>query len=303
MNSSATVREVNEFWNTEACGTHFVPESSSEKEFYEKFREYRYRTEWHIPLLVPFAETRGKRVLEIGTGNGADGAMFALNGADYTGVDLTDAALAATEKHFRVLGLQGTFVKQNAEQLSLPDDSFDFVYSHGVLHHTPSPQTAINQVWRVLKPGGKAVVMLYHKTSFNYIVRIMMYMRLRLLLKVLSRAGRWTRDRENLRKQLTGLRGNQDRKVWNIHYENFLREGWGYFSARRFVHHCTDGPECPIAFAYTKSEARQLFSKFHDVEMKAAHFPLRRYRAWIPFALEKFLAPKLGWYLFIFAQK
>src|SRR5262245_8746774 len=100
---------VHSFWNTEACGTHFVEGAANEREFFERFRDYRYRTEWHIPLLVPFAEAKGCKVLEIGTGNGADGVMFALNGANYTGVDLTEAALDATRKHFAVLGLSGTF--------------------------------------------------------------------------------------------------------------------------------------------------------------------------------------------------
>jgi ubiquinone/menaquinone biosynthesis C-methylase UbiE len=303
MNGGQTLQQVDEFWNTEACGTHFVSEFKDEKDFYERFREYRYRTEWHIPLLVPFAETRGKKVLEIGTGNGADGAMFALNGAAYTGVDLTDAALEATRKHFRVLGLDGTFLKENAEQLTIPDGTFDFVYSHGVLHHTPHPQKAIDEVWRVLKPGGRAIVMLYHKHSFNYVVRIMLWMRLRLLLKIFSSVGRWQSDRERLSDERTGLRGNQDRKVWDIHYHNFLKDGWSYLAARNFVHHCTDGPECPIAFAYSCREVRELFSKFRDVKTRVAHFPLRRYSRWIPFALEKALAPRLGWYLFIFASK
>src|SRR5213079_1228623 len=112
---------VRAFWNTEACGTHFVQESANTADFYEKFREQRYRTEWHIPLLVPFAEAKGKSVLEIGTGNGADGATFALNGANYTGVDLTETALEATRRHFEVLNLRGTFQRENAEQLSFPN--------------------------------------------------------------------------------------------------------------------------------------------------------------------------------------
>jgi ubiquinone/menaquinone biosynthesis C-methylase UbiE len=158
MKSEPGLSAVHDFWNTEACGTHFVERASHDREFFEKFREYRYRTEWHIPLLVPFAEAKGRKVLEIGIGNGADAVMFASQGADYTGVDLTEAALDATRRHFAVMGLPGTFQQENAEQLSFPDESFDWVYSHGVLHHTPNTQQAIDQVYRVLKPGGRAII-------------------------------------------------------------------------------------------------------------------------------------------------
>ncbi len=306
MESKLALKNVHAFWNTEACDTHVVKKYSDEKDFYEKFREYRYRTQWHIPLLVPFAAARGKTVLEIGTGNGADGAMFALNGAIYTGVDLTEAALEATRKHFKVLGLPGTFQLENAERLSFPGGSFDWVYSNGVLHHTPNTQAAIQEVWRVLEPGGQAIIMLYHKRSFNYFVRIMSYMRLRVLLKIMSRAGRWRADRQQLASdEILGVRGNEDRQIWDIHYRNFLKAGWGYLRAQNFIHHGTDGPECPIAYAFSKAEARKLFSRFQDVRMKVAHFPIRKYSSgrWMPFRAEKLLASFLGWYLIIFATK
>ena len=146
--------------------------------------------------------------------------------------------------------------------------------------------------------------MLYHKRSFNYLVRIMCYMRLRVLLKICLRAGSWKKDRIRARNQeLSGLRGNEDSGVWDVHYANFLREGWGYLRARNFVHHCTDGPDCPFAYAFSKAEATKLFAKFVNVRTSVAHFPLRRYHAWIPFGLEKALASRLGWYLFIFADK
>jgi ubiquinone/menaquinone biosynthesis C-methylase UbiE len=304
MGTEPNISNVHAFWNTEACGTHFVEHSIDGKDFFEQYREYRYRTEWHIPLLVPFAESSGKRVLEIGTGNGVEGVMFALNGADYTGVDLTEAALEATRKHFEVMGLRGMFLKENAEQLSFPDGSFDWVFSHGVLHHTPNPQLALNEVYRVLKPGGRAIIMLYHKHSFNYCFRIMTYMRLRVLLKILSRLGRWSRDRQDASTGvLRGLRGNQDRRIWQIHYQNFLERGWSYLRARNFIHHCTDGPECPVAYAFTKAQSRKLFSGFRDVQMTVAHFPLTKYSQKIPFAVEKLLARRIGWYLFISACK
>lgn len=300
----AQLSDVDAFWKTEACGTHFVPDSKDLADFYQKFREQRYRTEWHIPLLIPFAEAKGKSVLEIGTGNGADAAMFALNGARYTGVDLTDAALEATRKHFDVLGLNGEFQRENAEALNFPNETFDWVYSHGVLHHTPNPQRAVDEVWRVLKPNGRAIIMLYHKHSFNYCVRIMLYMRARVLMNILSRFGKWADDRATLKTNtVVGVRGNQRPEIWDIHYQNFLKRGWSYLKADNFVHHCTDGPECPIAFAFSKNEARQLFAKFRDVNFRVAHFPLRRYSRYFPFAVERFLARTMGWYLFVFAVK
>ena len=299
-----SISRVHSFWNTEACGTHFVEHAASEKEFFEKFREYRYRTEWHIPSLVPFAEAKDQKVLEIGTGNGAEAVMFAVNGAIYTGVDLTEAALEATQRHFAVMGLKGTFQQENAEQLSFANESFDWVFSHGVLHHTPNVQAALDEVHRVLRTNGRAIVMLYHKRSFNYFLRIMTYMRVRALFKILSRTGRWKQDRQKATAEsLRGVRGNEDKQIWEIHYQNFLRDGWRYLRARNFLHHCTDEPECPVAYAFSKGEARKLFAKFRDVRMSLAHFPLRKYSTGIPLAVEKFVAARMGWYLFIFARK
>lgn len=294
---------VHEFWNTEACGSHFVGEKRGSREFFCKYREFRYDSEWHIPLLVPFSETRGKAVLEIGCGNGADGTLFAQAGAIYTGVDLTNAAVEATRQHFEALGLKGNFQIEHAEDLSFPDECFDFVYSYGVLHHTANPNQAFSEVWRVLKPGGKAVLMLYHRHSFNYYIRIMGYMRLRLLWHVLSRAGRLQKDRDHLSTALKGLRGNQGPSVWQVHYENFLRTGFSYLKSENFVHHATDGPECPFAYVFDRGDAQRVFGKFAKVETRTAHFPLRKYTSGVPRSIEQWLAAWMGWYLFFYLTK
>jgi len=299
------IRNVSEFWSTEACGSHYVPVPRGSAEFYERYREFRYRTEWHIPLLVPFAETDGTRVLEIGCGNGADGVMFAQHGAEYTGVDLTETAVDATRLHFDVLGLHGTFQTEDAEKLSFPNESFDFVYSHGVLHHTPHPDIAFQEVYRVLKPGGKAVLMLYHKHSLNYYLRIMGYMRGRVLLKIVSRLGRFSKDRAKLNHELNGMRGNVGPSGWELHYSNFLRSGWSYLRPENFVHHATDGPECPVAFVYTRETVGGAMSQFGLVETRVAHLPLRKYRfgRFVPLGIEKQLAALFGWYLFVYLTK
>ncbi len=306
MKYDSQIRDVEGFWNTETCGAQFVECYKDDHDFFRQYRKLRYETEWHIPLLVPFSESKNKNVLEIGCGNGADGVMFAMNGAAYTGVDLTDTAIEATRKHFEIEGLSGIFQVENVERLSFSDASFDLVYSYGVLHHTPNPAAAIGELFRVLKPGGNAIVMLYHRQSFNYHVRIMGYMRLRVLLKIIARIGGGKKERLKVSgREMRGLRGNSNPEVWQVHHENFLREGWSYLKARNFVHHCTDGPECPLAYAYSKSEARKLFSSFKEVELKVRHFPLRKYRLGrlVPLFIEKLLASTVGWYLIVDAKK
>lgn len=297
MSTEADVKAIHAFWNTEACGTHFVQAEPGTTAFYEQYRRFRYQTEWHIKEWVPFAEAKGKKVLEIGCGNGAEGVLFAQAGARYTGVDLTQAAVEATRRHFEVLGFSGNFQVENAESLSFPDASFDWVYSYGVLHHTARPEKAFQEVHRVLKPGGRAYLMLYHKNSFNYYVRMMIYMRLRLLMKIFS--GRKARDAAK------NIRGNQNQKIWDVHHQNFLKEGWSYLKAENFVHHCTDGPNCPTAFVFTKKGAAKLFSSFRSLRCFVYHFPLRKYSfgKWVPKPVESFLARYLGWYLCISLEK
>lgn len=303
--SEKQLSEVYGFWNTEACGTHLAKSKRLSREFYQEYSRLRYDVEWHIPLLVPFADAEGKKVLEIGCGNGTDGVMFALAGADYTGVDLTPAAVEATRIHFECLGLRGIFQVENAEKLTFADESFDFIYSHGVLHHTPNPSVTFAEVFRVLKPGGQAVLMLYHKHSFNYYVRILGYMRARVLFQILTRLGQFSADRSHLTERLKGVRGNTAGLVWRTHYENFLRFGWSYLRAKNFVHHATDGPECPIAFVYTAKSVQRAFSQFCSVKTRVAHFPMRKHQftKWMPFALERWMASRIGWYLFVYLTK
>jgi len=232
--------------------------------------------------------------------------MFAAQGARNTGIDLTEEAVDATRQHFAVEGLEGRFQQENSEQLSFPDDSFDIVYSFGVLHHTPAPERAVREVHRVLKPGGVARVMLYHRHSFNYYARILGYMRARVLLQILARGGAGeVNSSHRSDERVTGVRGNTSSKIWDIHYDNFLASGWSYLQARNFVHHCTDGPECPYAYTYSKRDATKLFGQFSSVETAVAHFPLGKYLGdrMGSRSIERALAKTCGWHLLIRATK
>ena len=94
------------------------------------------------------------KVLEIGVGLGADHHQFAAAGAELFGIDLTERAIAHTQHRLTVFGLKSDLAVGDAENLNFPDESFDKVYSWGVLHHSPDTPKAIAEVWRVLKRGG-----------------------------------------------------------------------------------------------------------------------------------------------------
>ena len=75
-------------------------------------------------------------------------------------------------ENFALRGLTGEFVHHDAEHLPFPDDTFDVVYSNGVIHHTPNTQQVVREIFRVLKPGGKAIIMLYAEHSWHYWYRL-----------------------------------------------------------------------------------------------------------------------------------
>jgi SAM-dependent methyltransferase len=105
------------------------------------------------------------RVLEIGVGLGADHQQFAEAGADLWGIDLTERSVEHTRHRLVALGLTSNLAVGDAENLDFADESFDRVYSWGVLHHSPDTPKAIAEVYRVLKRGEWARIMIYHKWS------------------------------------------------------------------------------------------------------------------------------------------
>lgn len=115
-----------------------------------------------------FENYRGRRVLDVGSGNGYILSHYASHGADVTGVDITQAGVDLCRKRFDLQKLSGTFQVADAERLPFPDNTFDLVCSMGVLHHTPRTDAAVAELRRVLKPGGRVNLMLYHRNSVLY---------------------------------------------------------------------------------------------------------------------------------------
>src|SRR5256886_3299754 len=117
-------------WSSDVCSSDLADAAPGTRRFYELVEAHRYTKEWHIPIAADFRSTRGLKVLEVGCGLGTDGAQFAEAGADYTGVDLTEAAVELARRRFELFSLPGKFQTADAENLAFADDSFDLVYSH-----------------------------------------------------------------------------------------------------------------------------------------------------------------------------
>ncbi len=285
---------VRAFWQAHPCGTKFAEASPGTRRFYELVEEHRYRKEWHIPAAADFSSARDKRVLEIGCGLGTDGAQFALAGADYTGIDLTDAAVDLARQRFDVFNLPGTFRTADAENLDFPDESFDVVYSHGVLHHTPDIVRAVQEVHRVLRPGGRAVVMLYHRDSYNYRFNISLFRRAGVHLL------RWNSGV----KFVHILTGEPEDSLHE--HAGRLKAERAYLNSEEFLSQNTDGVGNPLARVFSRREACELFKDFSRVELRT-YFLNKRWLPVIgnilPRRLDSQMAARWGWHLWIYAAK
>lgn len=197
---------------------------------------FRFRS--HMATVeMPLAELDGKQVLEVGSGAGGHSALFASYGARMTSIDLTPSRAVATARKFGLLGDRADgciAANADAENLPFADDTFDIVYSNGVLHHSPDTERTMEEVYRVLKPGGTAVIMLYCKSSWGYWVN---YWFCAGLLQ-----GKMFGDPNWLGK-VTEWSGHSRQTVFN-----------------------------PITRVYTSGGIRKLFAAFRDVTLRKGEF-------------------------------
>lgn len=170
--------EVQNQWNEDACGSQYVKDAEENTlDWYLEAERYRYQVygPW-MHKVMEFSEHRGEKVLEIGAGLGTDLAQFAKHGAICTDVDLSAGHLQHAKRNFKLRGFKGEFKHSDAETLPVDDNQFDVVYSNGVIHHTPNTQSVINEIYRVLRPGGKAIIMVYAENSWHYWRQIILHL-------------------------------------------------------------------------------------------------------------------------------
>jgi 2-polyprenyl-3-methyl-5-hydroxy-6-metoxy-1,4-benzoquinol methylase len=172
------VDAIRQYWDTHTLGMQYVKDSALQPGSPEFFAHIR---PWMNPYKFPWIMTRiereaamlqGKRLLEIGCGMGYDSLEFLKRGVRVTATDLTPNAVRIAKRHFEVEGVQADSVHtENALQLSFPDETFDAVWSNGVLHASGDTRRAVAEARRVLKTGGRAIIShFYRKPSWMYVV-------------------------------------------------------------------------------------------------------------------------------------
>jgi SAM-dependent methyltransferase len=246
--------EVQSFWNAHPCGDHIVGGLRQEfaedyERFFAAYDQWRYKQEGHIPACLDRFDWDGKKVLEIGLGQGAESEQLIRRGARWSGLDLTAESVARVGARLSLRDLPHDDLKQgSALEIPYPTGSFDHVFSHGVLHHIPDILTAQQEIRRVLKPGGTLVAMLYARRSLNFQVSIRVVRR-----AVLAAA-------YPLRNVLP-FKG-----ILRQHLENAERIGLrSYLDIETFTHRNTDGPLNPFARVYSPREVERDFPDFELV--------------------------------------
>jgi ubiquinone/menaquinone biosynthesis C-methylase UbiE len=258
-----------EQWGQDPCGAEYDREHElGTCEFFDEVERYRYQeyAPW-MPRLMEFEKFRGKRLLEVGCGMGTDLLQFARGGARCTGIDLTPRSVEITRHRFKLYGADGSFMISDGEHLPFRTESFDVVYSNGVLHHTPDTAGAIREVHRVLRPGGTAKIMLYHRNSLNYWFEIV------------------------LRRGIVGL--------------EFLR-GRSAEEIMGRVIEFSDHDARPLVKVYSRKQMRELFGMFKDVRVDVEQLTRDELRFLSPLVSETMLAKlrkKIGWNVIVTAKK
>jgi ubiquinone/menaquinone biosynthesis C-methylase UbiE len=226
-------RETQKQWDLDPCGANTVLSDSESPTFYRAIRDHRYQVygPW-FDNMMRFDDTKNKDVLEIGVGLGSDHLRFAQNGNRMTALDLSREHLRHARQHLAMEGLSTEPVYGDAEQLPFLNQSFDTVYAFGVLHHTRNIQAALSEVHRVLRPGGTAIIGLYHLHSWFFWIQT-------LLVNGILRGGVW---RKGTRKLMSEIEHRKD-----------------------------PDSATPIVRVYSRQQITKLFGRFSHLDLRTCH--------------------------------
>jgi ubiquinone/menaquinone biosynthesis C-methylase UbiE len=253
-------------WNNTPCGLLDIRQGYdlSYFESVERDRYVRYAP-W-MRKYIDFDSYLGRRVLEVGVGQGTDLVQFAKSGADVYGIDITPRHLEIAARNFEVRGLKAHLQHAAAASLPFDNNSFDAVYSFGVLHHTDNPELSLSECHRVLKPGGNLILAVYYTYSFFHAYTVI----------------------------VNGLLRGKLRKLGYRGLMSLVEEG---ADGTNYV---------PLVKTYSKSGLRNILKDFKTVRFDIRHLTpadFGRFKPLIPASWAEEAGKAFGWYIFARATK
>jgi 2-polyprenyl-3-methyl-5-hydroxy-6-metoxy-1,4-benzoquinol methylase len=169
--STVPIERVRDFWNARPCNIRHSSKAVGTREYFDEVEQRKYFVEPHIPRFAEFSRWSGRRVLEIGCGIGTDTVSFARAGASVTAVELSDASAAVARARLDVYGIGDRVAIHvgNAEELPrvVPPQTFDLVYSFGVIHHSPNPRRIVEHLRAYMTRESELRLMLYSRISYK----------------------------------------------------------------------------------------------------------------------------------------
>jgi ubiquinone/menaquinone biosynthesis C-methylase UbiE len=159
---------IREYWTKNLHDVEITHHPAGTMEFFMDIEQYHYEKLEYLRRIIDFNAYKAKKVLEVGCGLGIDLVQFAKGGAIVTGIDLADNAIELARRNFSLHGVHGELLVMNGEELSFNDNSFDVVFALGVLAYTHDAALIVREIYRVLEPGGEAILMMYHRNSWLF---------------------------------------------------------------------------------------------------------------------------------------
>ena len=150
-----------------------------------------------------------------------------------------------------------------AENLPFEENTFDIIYSNGVIHHTPNTKLLIDEIYRVLRPGGKIIIMVYAENSYHY----------------------WMVQ------------------FYKLGIMNDMLDKWSMGEIMSRNVEITENDARPLVKVYTKKRLANLFNQFENISIVQQQFTKGELPKAIKWASPNLMGRYLGWNLIIKANK
>ncbi|MDP6485576.1 MAG: class I SAM-dependent methyltransferase [Alphaproteobacteria bacterium] len=238
-----SIKDAEHFWDNNPVHSIEIPHLDDLKLFSEKCDFLRWNN-YDIFTKTNFYEAligKGYRILDAGCGTGVCTRYYSRKGLDVHAIDISQKSVEINKKTLELNNLHATVKKASVEKIPYPNNFFDSIVSVGVIHHTENITKSIEEIYRVLKPGGLAFVSVNYK---HILFRLPLWHLTKKIIICLTK-------KTDGRSKLNTIKTPEDL-------------GLVY-----------DGNDCPISNLYTIKQTRKMFSKFKILEIEPHYFPVR----------------------------